>query len=39
MVGEGAALAQELVHHGGLAMVDVGNDGNVADRGGHGTCF
>mmetsp|Transcript_43703 Transcript_43703/g.77039 ORF Transcript_43703/g.77039 Transcript_43703/m.77039 type:complete len:444 (+) Transcript_43703:726-2057(+) len=37
MVGEGTALAQQLVHHGGLAVVDVGDDGDVADRGGHGT--
>jgi hypothetical protein len=28
---EGAALAQQLVDHGGLAVVDVGNDGDVAD--------
>ncbi|MNT14525.1 hypothetical protein D3C72_1495340 [compost metagenome] len=31
VVGEGAGLAQQLVDHGGLAMVNVGNDGDVAD--------
>ena len=30
-VGEGAALAEELVDQRGLAMVDVGDDGDVAD--------
>ena len=34
--GEGAALAQQLVDQGGLAVVDVGNDGDVADLLGHG---
>jgi hypothetical protein len=28
---EGAALAQQLVDQRGLAMVDVGDDGDVAD--------
>jgi len=32
---EGAALAQQLVDHGGLAVVDVGNDGDVADLSRH----
>ena len=36
VVGEGAGLAQQLVDHGGLAVVDVGNDGDVADLLGHG---
>jgi hypothetical protein len=31
VLGEGAGLAQQLVHHGGLAMVHVGDDGDVAD--------
>ena len=31
VLGEGAGLAQQLVHHGGFAMVNVGNDGDVAD--------
>ncbi len=29
--GEGAGLAEQLVNQGGLAVVDVGNDGDVAD--------
>jgi hypothetical protein len=42
--GEGAGLLQELVHQRGLAVVDVGDDGDVAQflnhwiyrlRGGH----
>ncbi|MOA30469.1 hypothetical protein D3C78_1515600 [compost metagenome] len=28
---EGAGELQELVHQGGLAMVDVGDDGDVAE--------
>ena len=28
---EYAALLEHLVHQGGLAMVNVGDDGNVAD--------
>ena len=28
---EGARLAQQLIHHGGLAMVHVGDDGDVSD--------
>jgi hypothetical protein len=28
--GEGAGLLQELVDEGGLAVVDVGDDGDVA---------
>jgi hypothetical protein len=31
VLGEGAGLAQQLVDHGGLAMVNVGDDGDVAD--------
>jgi hypothetical protein len=31
VLGKGARLAQQLVHHGGLAMVNVGDDGDVAD--------
>ncbi|MCY1359859.1 hypothetical protein D9M69_464550 [compost metagenome] len=31
VLGEGARLAQQLVDHGGLAMVHVGNDGDIAD--------
>ena len=33
--GEGAGLLQELVDEGGLAVVDVGNDGDVTDGTGH----
>ena len=36
VVAEGAALAQQLVDQRGLAMVDVGDDGDVADLAGHG---
>src|SRR5579862_6046402 len=32
---EDAALAEHGVDKGGLAMVDVGDDGDIADRGGH----
>jgi hypothetical protein len=32
VLAEGAALAQQLVDQGGLAVVDVGDDGDVADR-------
>jgi hypothetical protein len=32
MGGEGAGLAQQAVHQRGLAVVDVGDDGDVADR-------
>ena len=35
VLAEGAALAQQLVHQRGLAMVDVGDDGDVADLLGH----
>jgi hypothetical protein len=31
LVAEGAGLAQQLVDQGGLAVVDVGDDGDVAD--------
>jgi hypothetical protein len=31
VVGKGAGLAQQLVDHGGFAMVNVGDDGDVAD--------
>jgi hypothetical protein len=33
--GEGAGLAEQLVHQGGLAVVDVGDDGDVAEGAGH----
>ncbi len=33
---EGAGLAQQLVDEGGLAVVNVGDDGDVADGAGHG---
>jgi hypothetical protein len=35
VLAEGAALAQQLVDQRGLAMVDVGDDGDVADLAGH----
>jgi hypothetical protein len=36
--GQGAGLLQELVDEGGLAMVDVGDDGDIAQFfDGHGT--
>jgi hypothetical protein len=31
VIGEGARLAQQLVDHGGFAMVNVGDDGDVTD--------
>jgi hypothetical protein len=31
MLPEGAGLAQELVHQGGLAVINVGDDRNVAN--------
>jgi hypothetical protein len=33
--GEAAGLDQQLVDQGGLAVVDVGDDGDVADGAGH----
>jgi hypothetical protein len=33
--GEGAGLAEQLVHQGGLAMIDVGDDGDIAEGAGH----
>src|SRR5574340_526784 len=36
VVAEGAALAQQLVDQGRLAVVDVGDAREVADRAGHG---
>src|SRR5690606_2070263 len=36
VLAEGAGLAQQLVDEGGLAVVDVGDDGDVADGAGHG---
>ena len=33
--GEGAGLAQQLVDQGGLAVVDVGDDGDIAECAGH----
>src|SRR6218665_1479492 len=35
VLGKGAGLAQQLIDHGGLAMVDMGDDGDVADGCGH----
>src|SRR3546814_8213618 len=32
VVAEGAGLAEKLVHQRGLAMIDVRDDGDVADR-------
>ena len=29
--GEGARLAEQLVNHGGFAMVHVGDDGDISD--------
>jgi hypothetical protein len=31
-----ARLAQQLIDHGGFAMVNVGDDGDIANRAGHG---
>jgi hypothetical protein len=31
VVGKGAGLAQQLVDHGGFAMVNVGDDGDVSN--------
>jgi len=31
VLGKGAGLAQQLVDHGGFAMVNVGDDGDVTD--------
>ena len=31
VVAEHLALPQHGIHQGGLAMIDVGNDGNVSD--------
>jgi len=33
--GEGAGLAQHLIHQGGLAVVDVGDDSDVSDGASH----
>jgi hypothetical protein len=33
--GERAGLAEELVNQGGLAVVNVGDDGDIADGAGH----
>jgi len=33
---EGARLAEELINQGGLAVVNVGNDRNIADSAAHG---
>ncbi len=35
VVAEGACLAQELVDQSGLAMIDVSDDGDIADGAGH----
>ena len=34
--GEHAGLAEQLVHQRGLAVVDVGDDGDIAEFAGHG---
>ena len=34
--GKCAGLAEQLVHHGGFAVVDVGDNGDIADFAGHG---
>jgi hypothetical protein len=34
--GESARLAKEFIDEGGLPVVDVGNDGDVAEGAGHG---
>jgi hypothetical protein len=31
VLGKGARLAQQLIDHGGFAMVNVGNDGDVSN--------
>jgi hypothetical protein len=31
VLGKGARLAQQLVHHGGFAVVNVRDDRNVSD--------
>ena len=36
VLGKSARLAQELVDHSGLAMIDVGDDGDVTDLLSHG---
>ena len=33
--GEGARLTQQLIHQRGLAVVNVGDDGDVSDGAGH----
>ncbi len=33
---EGAGLAQQLIDEGGLAVVDVGDDRDIAEGAGHG---
>jgi hypothetical protein len=35
VLAEGACLAQELVDQGGLAMIDVSDDGDITDGAGH----
>src|SRR5205085_5327920 len=39
VLAEGAALAQQLVHPRGLAVVDVGDYGDVSDLSGHGVAL
>jgi hypothetical protein len=39
VVSEGAALTQQLVNHGRFAMVNVGDDRNIADLSAHETLF
>ncbi len=31
VLAEGVTLAQETIHEGGLAVVDVGDDGNISE--------
>ena len=37
--GKSARLTQQLIHHGGFAVVNVGDDGNVADLFCHAKVF
>ena len=39
VAAEGAGLAEHGIDQGGLAVVDVGDDGDVADGAGHGGAF
>jgi len=35
VVGKSARLAQQLIDHGGFAMIHVGDDGDITNRAGH----